>query len=297
MGTLNHLNKEASRVARLSDDERILWMRTSRWIGYPLAKQAIERLERLMHYPQKARMPNMLIVGDTNNGKTSIIDKFTTLHPRKIQTENSYVDVPILSIQAPPYPDEDALYMSILDTLFAVYKNSEKLSVKRNRVVSLLRKTNTKILIIDEIHSILAGHLEKQRQFLNVLKYLGNELRIPIVAVGTREALRAIQSDPQLANRFEPFPLTIWRPDRTLQQLLASYESILPLREPSHLSSSNMTRSLCALSEGLIGELNTLLEGLAELAIKSRTERITAELISNYDWVKPSQRRKLESLF
>jgi superfamily II DNA or RNA helicase len=36
------------------------------------------------------------------------------------------------------------------------------------------------MLIVDEIHHLLAGSATRQRQFLNVLKYLGNELKIPI---------------------------------------------------------------------------------------------------------------------
>jgi hypothetical protein len=43
-----------------------------------------------------------------------------------------------------------------------------------------------------------------------MLRWLGNELQIPLVALGTAEALRAIQSDDQLANRFSPFPLPLW---------------------------------------------------------------------------------------
>jgi hypothetical protein len=35
-------------------------------------------------------------------------------------------------------------------------------------------------------------------------QYLGNELKLPIVAVGTQDAFNAISTDPQLANRFEP---------------------------------------------------------------------------------------------
>ena len=72
------------------------------------------------------------------------------------------------------------------------------------KVLHLLRDTQLRVLIIDEIHHILAGHIAKQRHFLNVLKYVGNELKIPLVGVGTIDALRAIQTDPQMVNRFEP---------------------------------------------------------------------------------------------
>ena len=42
---------------------------------------------------------------------------------------------------------------------------------------------------------------------MNLLRFLGNDLRIPLVGVGTREAYLAIRSDDQLENRFEPLTL------------------------------------------------------------------------------------------
>jgi Bacterial TniB protein len=42
----------------------------------------------------------------------------------------------------------------------------------------------------DELHDIMSGSVNKQRQFLNVLKYLRNDLQIPLVGLGTQEALQ-----------------------------------------------------------------------------------------------------------
>ncbi len=62
---------------------------------------------------------------------------------------------------------------------------------KQIQVLHLLRAVQLRVLVIDEIHHILTGHIAKQRQFLNVLKHLGNELKIPLVGVGTIDAVRA----------------------------------------------------------------------------------------------------------
>lgn len=47
-----------------------------------------------------------------------------------------------------------------------------------------MRAVGLRILVIDEIHHILAGNLTRQKIFLNVIKFLGNELEIPIVVSG-----------------------------------------------------------------------------------------------------------------
>jgi hypothetical protein len=86
------------------------------------------------------------------------------------------------------------------------------------------------------------------------LSYLGNDLQIPLVGLGTKEAMRAVQADPQLANRFEPVALPPWQLNQDFQMLLASFERVLPLRHPSRLADEQMARKLLALSEGSLGE-------------------------------------------
>jgi hypothetical protein len=49
-----------------------------------------------------------------------------------------------------------------------------------------------RMLVIDEAQNILPGSRDQQGRLLNMLRWLGNELQIPLVAVGTAEALRAI---------------------------------------------------------------------------------------------------------
>src|SRR4029450_12720753 len=106
---------------------------------------------------------------------------------------------------------------------------------KHVQVLRILKQIGLRMLIIDEVQNILTGPVTKKRQFLNVLKYLGNDRQIQLVGVGTTEALRALQADPQLANRFEPAALPRWRLDQEFQTLLASFERALPLRELSRL--------------------------------------------------------------
>ncbi len=138
----------------------------------------------------------------------------------------------------------------------------------------------------------LTGPVNKQRQFLNVLKYLGNDLQIPLVGLGTKEALRAIQADPQLANRFEPAALPRWRLNQDFQMLLASFERALPLREPSRLAAEPVARKLLGLSEGSLGELSVLLTAAAVYAVQSGAERIDAHVLAAIDWIPPSERRR-----
>src|ERR1700730_18431077 len=122
---------------------------------------------------------------------------------------------------------------------------------------------------------------------------MGNELQLPIVAVGTIEALRALQSDEQLANRFEPFPLPPWKAGPEYQRLLSTLGSILPLRKPSELMQPLVASKILSMSEGILGEIMTLVTRAAVRAITTETESITARIIDETAFRPPSDRRRI----
>ena len=200
-----------------------------------------------------------------------------------------------MMVQAPPIPDEGRLYNNILHMLFAEYRENDRPARKYAQVLKLAKSVGLKMLIIDEIHDILAGSTKKQHEFLNVIKNLSNELMIPIVGVGTKDALRALQTDPQLSNRFEPVIIPKWTMDQEFLRLLASFEKVLPLKKPSQLFDNDISQKLLSMSEGYIGELSRILTKAAIASITTQTEQITLEILDKIDWIKPSDRRKFAS--
>ncbi len=94
----DHLLPQARQLVELPSGERITRIRSERWIGYARAQDAIARLELLFHHPQKTRMPNLLIVGPTNNGKSMIVERFRRMHPQ-IHRENEVIsEIPLLVV-------------------------------------------------------------------------------------------------------------------------------------------------------------------------------------------------------
>lgn len=287
-----HLNKSAREALLLPQEERIERILSERWIGYTKAKQILEKLEFLRKHPKVHRMPNLLIVGDTNNGKTMIINRFYQKHPAIENEDGTENILPVMMLQCPSTPDEGRFYDTILEKLFAPYKPSDRPQKKQFQAIHLLTQLQTKVLVLDEIHHIIAGSLAKQRHFLNTIKYLGNEMKIPIIGAGTREAFHAIQTDPQLSNRFEPMFLTRWEMNTEFLRLLASFEQMIPLKLPSELADEKIAMKLLSMCEGLIGELSNILCNTAILAVENGKERITPELLDSIDWKRPSERKQ-----
>ena len=289
---LEGLLPSAHAALELPDADRILFLRQPRWIGYGRTKSILARFEQLLHHPRTERMPNLLLVGETNNGKTTLVERFARLHPRVDREAEEHAIVPVVLVQAPPVPEEGRFYNAVLESLGAPYRASATASVRQVQVLRLLKEVQSKMLIIDELHHLLAGSAVRQRQFLNVLKYLGNELRIPMVGVGTAEAIRAVASDPQLANRFEPVALRRWELNEEFFRLLASFERLLPLRKPSSLTDARVAGKLMAMCEGTIGELQRLLAAAVEEAIVAGHERIDLDVLAGLEWRVPSERAR-----
>ena len=286
------LLEEAEAMLLKSDEERIQYIRDDRWIGYDKAGEVLEKMTGLLSHPRILRMPNLLIIARTNNGKTQILRRFQELNPADDNIGGEAVRVPVVYVQAPPDPDERRLYSEILNAIFARYSFSDHPQKLLDNVKDKFGKIGVKMLLIDELNNLIVGTTTKQRRFLTVLKQLGNELRIPIVAAGTEEAVRAVQSDPQLSNRFEPIILPRWALDVNFQRLLATYEQMLPLRNASGLSKKQMAQDIWGRSEGTIGEAITLVKKAAVLAIETGTEQIDALSLEKCGYAAPSARKK-----
>lgn len=194
----SHLDPSARAQLDRGPDERLTWLLQPRWIGYTQAQTALSRLEALMRHPPTHRMPNVLLVGPTNNGKTCIVQQFADRYPALLAEDGERRLCPVVTLQMPPVPDEGRFYEEVLEQVQAPYRSRLPAGHKLAQARLLLRHLKVKMLIIDELHHLLASRLEPQRIVLNTLKFLGNDLQIPLVGVGTART-RASDS-PREAN-------------------------------------------------------------------------------------------------
>lgn len=289
MSAYEHIHPDFRHLMLLSDQERIEFLDEPRWIGYQAAQQIMDTLQGLLHKPVRPRMPNLLLVGDPNNGKTTIVRRFRDLCGQGYVNEDAEPVKPIILAEAPPSADEKGLYISILERFFTPYRASDPVSKLRYQVIHLFRACHVRMLIIDEFHSLLTGSAIKQREVMNAIKLLCNELAIPIVGVGTREAVRVLHTDPQHASRFDVMSLPIWDLNQDFQRLLAGFEKVFPLKNPSRLHQPELATVLHAISEGNIGNLHRLLVECAKEAVKSGREQIDKTVIGSKAWVRPTR--------
>ena len=294
-GDLDHLVPAARAAALLPDAERLTLLRTERWwVAHDQARAALARLDALLRDgPGQIRPPNLLLAGPTNNGKSWIVERFRRAHV--LPGGEDAECLPVVAMQMPAEPTVARFYAALLAQLGAPVAQTGPAARKyalEQLAVRVLRGVGARMLVIDELQNMLGGTRTARGEFLTLLRWLGNELRIPIVGVGTREAWLAIRTDPQLENRFEPVVLQPWRPGPEAARLLQGFATLLPLRRPSDLRDAELVQRVVTRTGGTIGEMATLLRAAAEAAILGGEENITGSVLGRAAYRGPSERRQ-----
>jgi type II secretory pathway predicted ATPase ExeA len=186
--------------------------------------------------------------------------------------------MPVVAVQTVSGPDESLFYRRILAAIGAPEPPRATLSVLESLALRPLAELRPGMLVIDEIHSLQAGTIREQARFLNMLRFLGNELRIPLVCVGTAQARNALRTDDQLVRRFEAFALPPWREGEDLNGLM----STLPLRRESQIDEKALTRMI-KVTGGITSVIFSIMSQLAIAAIESGEERILSRDILGGD--------------
>lgn len=273
---LSHLHPAARALAQENDEERIKLIESDRWISYPLALEAIENIEWLLSRPRVNRMTSLLVHGLSGMGKTLILEKFTRSHSQGYEVDGQLL--PIISLQMPSSPDEKRFFGHLLKSVDAPLRPRETLVSLENKVLTLFEHMKPAAIFIDEFQHIGAASSKDVQRLLNLLKYLGNEFRMPIVAMGTDEALQVIKTDSQVASRFMTYPMPVWRETEAFLDLLNSIVATTPLRKPTDVSDRKLGRKVLKLSEGVTGNIFRLMSVAAVMAVGNE-ERITPQLI------------------
>jgi Bacterial TniB protein len=79
-------------------------------------------------------------VGETNNGKTALVNHFLAQHRAQLGGSGTPSCIPIVAVQAPPLPDERRFYQAILAQVFAPFRPSKMAGNLQFEVVQLLCK-------------------------------------------------------------------------------------------------------------------------------------------------------------
>src|SRR3974390_2365002 len=102
----SHLTPAAAALLSETDERRIRAIKSRRWVLYPRAKQALDRLGLLLDHPRGTRMPSVAIYGDSGMGKTMIMKRFRDEHPPGFNAVTGTLRTPVLAMEMTSRPGE-----------------------------------------------------------------------------------------------------------------------------------------------------------------------------------------------
>ncbi len=289
---MGHLHPSALDLLEAPDKERIKFILSPKWITYPKAAEGLELLEELWEHPPHHRMPCAMIWGETNNGKTMLSLRFVRKHPPNDNPDGEHANIPVFAVQMPFEPTPKDFLTEVLRRGFAHYKERDSVPTLRTNVINHLRVCQTRVLVIDEFHNVLGVSGTQQRTFFRLIRYLTNDLKIPIVCFGTKEALLPFRNDEQLSNRFRRFELPNWAYNKECARYLNSLERLLPLRKKSNLAQPLLAKKIISSAKYTIGEMTDYVKFAAIQAIKDGTETIDEACLDRCSYIPPDDKRR-----
>lgn len=282
------------------------------WVPYPRGEELLQMMQTLLESPSSHRPECRLIYGDSNVGKTSIAIEFAIRANGAPPNPNGGVNVPVLCVETPANASLNMFY-SLLLRPFKMPRVARTLDEKMLMAFDRLPALGVKMIVVDEIHNVLNGKHDKRKEFLAGLKSLTNQLQIPMVLIGTDPARTAIQTDPQLGNRFVPVHLAGWRVDKEYGRFINTVFEYWGLDAKELIGTKRGLSEIYYHTSGLTGEAVSLARSLAREIEVQRGVILTREIddqkgmppgervpisinelqdmVAAIRWIRPEQRR------
>jgi len=256
-------------------------------IFHPVFSVAYRRLlDILTSYRERGACRNLLITGESGQGKTTLCEAFAAAHPPRSELERDVVPVLHISVSAGASV-RDLLYALLL-AVGDPFPEKGSVVARTERLIQYARACGLELLIIDE-----AQHLyDRGRTYTHYLvgdwlKGLIDAICVPVVLVGLPRTVSLLQVNEQLRRRFtEHLTLDIGN-DPTDTPAVCCYRMFQSLCEiakisidPRPLVWSDLGERLLYASDGRIGYMQLLAGGAVDWARREGARIITLRTLS-----------------
>lgn len=279
MTTYNHLAPDVEPMIELPSAHRASLMLADRFIVHDRLLPIMNHVEFLRFSPVQSRAAGLVVYGRPGSGKTMLAKAILRRYPREPASPTAAATRPVLMISMTGAREAKTLHNRILTALDCPLSAHATGSDRERLVLRLCRAAELQLLVVDEIQDILTSTPRQQRIALDAVKFLMNELSLPILALGTLEAKTAMEVDEHLNARFRYRELPEWKADALLAKFLEALEMRLPLKLRSCLSAPTMMKTLIEVSRGMLDVIVKTTCYAAAHAVEQSVERITPELI------------------
>lgn len=169
----DHLLENVRSYLDRDPEERIAYVRASRWVGHQVAQRGHGRLADLLSRPPSLRTQGLMLVGPYANGKTMIAERFSVEHLRHSPEQRIWM------IQTREGAGLGHFYGSILHALRAPGGDLHDVGRKAEQLDHLLATLKPRMLIFYEFHNALRGRTRDVEAAFAFLRRIGRQSTYP----------------------------------------------------------------------------------------------------------------------
>jgi type II secretory pathway predicted ATPase ExeA len=221
----------------------------------------------------------LMILSPSGGGKTHLVKLLKKLLPD--EDLETVTRVRVASFSVPPAPSPASMPKACLLGMGDPTWNVGNAGKAMERLLSLLQETDTRIIIIDNVHDIPERRGKKGiQQVGNWIRDLIEKSKLLVVLLGTPAAEEIVLANPQLRRRN---PAKLWmnyfdlsgEGFARLKRFLDEVDKLLPLAELSDLK--KFTKEIYYASNGIPDYIFQILTEAVDLAVSAGRERILNE--------------------
>jgi hypothetical protein len=236
-------------------------------------------MKDIFNRPVCIRPPCLAIIGNSNEGKTAVVNRFVRdLGGDAVKIFGNHDEMPIVLVEMPPRATEPRVCLAIARALgLTGYANSKSRIVSDHVYRALIAK-KVRILILMEFQHMAPLPKCEREVVLDMVKGISNQ-GVNVIAVGTEQAKEMLAEDEQVANRMRVVRVRGFAQGEQLQDFLHSLESFYPLTKPSGLADKKMMTQIYRRTNGVTGEVVALCNAAAVWAVRNNRECIDNEAL------------------
>lgn len=264
---------------RIAEVEKLL-------VHYPRFKDCLKRIEKCFRLSGvTAEPPCLAIVGESGMGKTTIMDKFASLHPRKVHKEGT--EIPVLVASVPSKPSVKALVESLLYELGDPLYMRGSAEEKTTRLIHLIKKCRVRLILLDEFqHFVDRANKNVPHEVADWLKRTIDKAQVAVVVFGLERCTEVFKVNEQLRGRFsarillKPFS---WEDEdgRTMfRGFLRAIEKQLSMQVVPRLSSLDLAYRFHYASAGHLRPLMKIIRGAVHEAVETNQNQLDMDLFA-----------------
>ena len=228
----------------------------------------IFKMIRELHSTVESKPRIGLLLGCTDSGKTSAINRYVKDYLEACEKSHEYKDSkPFLRGTMSAASTRHEMMTQLLRSAGDIHPTKGKLFEKEDRLVALAKTLDSSMAIIDDFGRLLRDSgTSFNKTMCNYIQYIMEEkLKIPFLLSGVEECRLILDQMKELKRRapfkynIKPFRMNSSINAKHFVQFLKALEQGIPKKSVS-ISSGNMPKRMFVASNGVPGPIKTIIE-------------------------------------